>query len=359
MQNYYQILGVSVSATEAEIKTAFKKLAMQFHPDRNPGSKFHEDHYKTITQAYENLIDSEKRTIYDLKLVFGMMDEPSRPNPPRQGPTTAPPPHVYRGAQTGRTQSRQGEPTSNKTQTVKDQGFSNFQKVGNVVLVVAALIMLGLWLHSLRSRYSAEQAISTGNYDIALSYDSTNAMALFVLGMQKAKQNDNTAAIDYLSKAITNSANPDVRMLYERGKLYFNDKNYPLAYPDFIAVSKIEPKFDTIWLKLGDIAMLHLKDYDKAQEFYSSGLELNSNFYECYLGKGVAYYNSGNVDAGMEALNSATYVNKLRPESYYFRAYCKLAKNNTDGACTDFKLSYDLGYKKAQAAFDSLCTQTN
>lgn len=358
MQNYYQILGVSVSATEAEIKTAFKKLAMQFHPDRNPGSKFHEEHYKTITQAYENLIDSEKRTIYDLKLVFGMMDEP-KTTAPRPGPTTAPPPHVYRGAQAGRAQYRQSEANSRPSETIKDQGFSNFQKVGNIVLVVAALIMLGLWLYSLRSRYSAEQAISTGNYDIALSYDSTNSMALFVLGMQKAKLNDNATAITYLSKAIYHSPNPDVRMFYERGKLYFKSKDYPQAYSDFMAVSKIEPKFDTVWLKLGDIAMLHLKDYDKAQEFYSNGLELNSNFYECYLGKGVAYYNSGNMDASLEALNSASYISKLRPETYYFRAYCKLAKKNTDGACSDFKLSYDLGYQKAQVAFDSLCTQTN
>ena len=64
-RDYYKILGVERKATEAEIKTAFRKLALQYHPDRNPGNKQAEEKFKEINEAYEVLSDSEKRGRYD------------------------------------------------------------------------------------------------------------------------------------------------------------------------------------------------------------------------------------------------------------------------------------------------------
>lgn len=64
-QDFYSILGVAKSATEAEIKAAYRKLAMQYHPDRNPGNKEAEEKFKQITEAYEVLSSAEKRKQYD------------------------------------------------------------------------------------------------------------------------------------------------------------------------------------------------------------------------------------------------------------------------------------------------------
>ncbi len=64
-KDYYKILGVSRTASAEEIKKAYRKLAMKYHPDRNPGSKEAEDKFKDLNEANEVLSDKEKRSRYD------------------------------------------------------------------------------------------------------------------------------------------------------------------------------------------------------------------------------------------------------------------------------------------------------
>ena len=64
-RDYYEVLGVAKSATEAELKSAFRKAAMQWHPDKNPGDKSAEVKFKEINEAYQCLSDGQKRAAYD------------------------------------------------------------------------------------------------------------------------------------------------------------------------------------------------------------------------------------------------------------------------------------------------------
>ena len=65
-KDYYRILGVSREASPEEIKKAFRQLALQCHPDRNPGNQNAEERFKEVSEAYGVLIDPEKRQRYDL-----------------------------------------------------------------------------------------------------------------------------------------------------------------------------------------------------------------------------------------------------------------------------------------------------
>lgn len=64
-KNYYDILGISKSASNAEIKKAYKKKAMEYHPDRNKDNKNAEAKFKEINEAYQVLGDTEKKKNYD------------------------------------------------------------------------------------------------------------------------------------------------------------------------------------------------------------------------------------------------------------------------------------------------------
>src|ERR1700744_6369897 len=64
-QDYYATLGVARDASGEDLKRAYRKLAMQFHPDRNPGDKKAEARFKDVNEAYDILKDDQKRSAYD------------------------------------------------------------------------------------------------------------------------------------------------------------------------------------------------------------------------------------------------------------------------------------------------------
>src|SRR5207244_21251 len=64
-RDFYETLGVKRNASEDEIKKAYRKLARQYHPDRNPGDKQAESHFKEVQEAYDILSDKDKRAQYD------------------------------------------------------------------------------------------------------------------------------------------------------------------------------------------------------------------------------------------------------------------------------------------------------
>ena len=65
MSDYYKLLNLPRDADTEQIKKAYRKLALKYHPDRNRGSKEAEERFKEVTQAYEVLRDPDKRATYD------------------------------------------------------------------------------------------------------------------------------------------------------------------------------------------------------------------------------------------------------------------------------------------------------
>lgn len=81
-KDFYELLGVHRNASEADLKRAFRRLAVQYHPDKNPGDKASEEKFKEVSHAYEVLSDPEKRAYYDQ---FGVAPGAGGPGGPGAG----------------------------------------------------------------------------------------------------------------------------------------------------------------------------------------------------------------------------------------------------------------------------------
>lgn len=80
MSNLYRILGVSETASEEEIKKAYKTLSKRYHPDANPGNREAEAHFREISAAYAVLQNPQKRQEYDKGQFFGFRPKTGKPD---------------------------------------------------------------------------------------------------------------------------------------------------------------------------------------------------------------------------------------------------------------------------------------
>jgi len=87
--DYYETLEISENATADEIKRAYRRLAMKFHPDKNPGNKEAETKFKQIAEAYEILNDSDLKAQYDSDEHF-LVKNPNRPEAMKRKTKTSP-----------------------------------------------------------------------------------------------------------------------------------------------------------------------------------------------------------------------------------------------------------------------------
>ena len=165
MSTFYDILGIKKTATEEEIKRAFRKLAVQYHPDKNPGNLHAEEKFKSINQAYQILSDPIKKRAYDQRLEyieFSIRNQAAR-RQQRNTATNYSSRHqttytkTYTSYNPGYAQRRRRKTASSQKRTTKEDDQRFFKQLGLFFGVFAAIILFAFYNGIKEVEYQKEE----------------------------------------------------------------------------------------------------------------------------------------------------------------------------------------------------------
>jgi curved DNA-binding protein CbpA len=142
-KNYYIILGVKNTASSEEIKQAFRKLAKQYHPDKNHGKNSAEELFKEVQEAYAVLSDYEKRKKYDLKFAYANTYQiKNKSHAPYTG-------NAYQYAQQqAQRERRYRQPEQHQKEMVREHKSGTDPYLFIISIVVAILLLLFIVFYS-------------------------------------------------------------------------------------------------------------------------------------------------------------------------------------------------------------------
>jgi curved DNA-binding protein CbpA len=221
MVNYYEILGVSMSATLQEIKVAYKKMAIIFHPDKNPNNKNADEKFKLINEAYQTLSKPQKASVYRQKLDYHLFQQKNQAKPNSRN---------YETFQTQRATSglpeidfsNLGKYYYEPITTPRKKNFFNHYFLGICLFVIigSVCLLLGIFMNKFAAQNCYEKAqfcYQNNDYIPALQQ------------LNQALEFDNRFAEAYLL----------------RGEIYFTLHKFESALPNFnyaIQYSKVTSK---------------------------------------------------------------------------------------------------------------------
>ena len=373
-------------AEEAEIKSAYKRLAMQYHPDRNNGSKFHEEHFKKIVEAYQVLSHKESRDNYDLKLFYSSLNTyasrsatpPRQPAPSNPDPAARPPGGPYGAGSYGhRPAGGPGKPRyggdgkphyggegrpgyaarqKNYRPAPRTKSRFNLHTVSLGLLFAASMILLAAWADQIARRHKAEQLCAGGEYTFALLEDSTCAEAWLGRAKYRLMETGNTeAALSDLDHAVLHAEEPMPYAYKLRGIAHLNQQKWEEAVSDFEAQSLLEPNNDTALYYAADLRLYRLNDTKAALLLFDKVLAINKNYYSAWFGKGYAELKLERYSESKRSFTAALSINDSRSDLHYYRAYAGLGLADTLSACADWDQALTMGFEQAKIPYDEIC----
>ncbi len=352
--NYYEILGVEKNAGLRDIKKAYHKLALRYHPDRNPGLPGADQKFIEISTAYQILSDPVERARYDKSLEEGSLEQfmeywedlQAKRRPP-------PPPAYYRRRFTHVVYSRK----------------TKFMGALIVLAIVFVAISIPLLLLRTASRQNyLEARILYGRklyFEALQKYDRSitemgwkNPEACAFAGYILTWNLKNPAeAIKYLKKGLRYHPNDSVASVihYLMGINYIKMNNKKAAYGE---LSKVYPNSnfaDSAAYRSGLILCLEQQDYRASLKIFRNLLYKNKNFDDARYFKAYCLQKTGYHREAIEELNYLLKRNYEPGAVYYHRARSEIKLKQTEAACLDLKKAMEFGVEEARELYVLHC----
>jgi curved DNA-binding protein CbpA len=364
--NYYQILGLNTSASQDEIKAAFKKLAKEFHPDKHHGSDaYYENQFKKINSAYQTLSNPDKKYLYDLKLKYRASEVSSASFRTRTAASSLKRDHEQRKAK-----SAAAHKAKLKREKERKQKLRIYILSGTGLII---FLVISLFFYHYMNHYSAELSIQKGMeaekqkdynaalelYSQALEYDDEYAEAYKRRADIKLNiySNYRSALPDY-TKAIKYNRQEQWSTFFARAKCCSKLAMYQNAIQDLESAIRLNPKNDSLYFYRAEINAFVLKNYDEAIIDYNLIISKNPFFFEARYGRSLANMASHQYSKAINDLDYLIYTDSENKGKYFlWRGFSKVSAGDTSSACSDWEISLHMGIQGSQEQIDKYCSK--
>ncbi|SIT89601.1 J domain-containing protein [Pontibacter indicus] len=361
--NLYSILGVDPTATAQEIKLAYKRLALKYHPDRNPDNARAEELFKVVNDAYQTLSDPGKRARYDMRLQYLREQRQAiRQHQPyhnaRYRQTRPPAPVSERHYQN--IPRREGRRFVRKDLYIT-LGFFAFMFVFSVLLKSTMDYITG------EDRYkTALSYIEHGKYSSAHSlltdaiyFRPKHADAYLTRASISMNVYENyRSAVEDLNQVIALQDRPSAEVFMMRGKSLAKLEKYMEAERDFGIALTLDSTLHTAQLDRGEVRLFYLQKYEPAIADFTSFLRYTSkgeSWANALTFRGFGYYKTGNYAASEADYRQVLQADNANGRVYYLLGRTELEQAQPDSACAHFNEAYRLGYSAAVLELRANC----
>ncbi len=358
MKNYYEILGLPNFATIPEAKKAFKSLAMQYHPDKNPDNPAAEEQFKLINEAHRILTNEQAKANYDSLLASGYNHE-NIADLARQT-------DEYRQKQQQKYTAYQDFVRRNAP---KDYHVTNTQGVILAFLVVFYALSfannlvngyarLQYWF-ALQSYEQKQYKQTVAHLEKSIHADETFEKSAALLGKLKLEKFANyDVAVENLNLAIRHAEKYNPLYHYQRGLAYCHLAKPKEAATDFERLLRQFPDSLALKQQIATHYYYVLRSDTLATALYKEILKKDSTQQDALLNLGTIYYNHNNFQLAQNYFTTIIRQNKPTAEVWAKRSLCLLALQNAPAACQDWLQAKKLQPELTNPTLDFFCVDT-
>lgn len=356
--DYYQILGVDRSASEKDIKLAYRKLAKKYHPDKNLGNKEAEDKFKQITEAYNVLSNASHKAIYEFS--------DNSPNQPWVNTFTFED-HLNNSQNS---KNKSGTFSYYKSDTSRKSSKKTKILAGSTIFIVVLILgLIGYTMVNYSSRYyygvgiehynEKKYSAALDNLESSLTLFGTNNTAAFLLigKILTHQYHDYNRAIYYIDKGLAIAGNNNIKaeLYYLKGKCLKNQKKFRSAYVNYKLAAVMDLRLDSLYHDLAELNCFVFKNYEDAIKYFNTLMNINPSFSDGYLGRAFSYQKIGEHQKAVTDLKHYIKDDTNNGTAFYLKGISEVALNHPKTACSDFQKAVNLNIKGASQLMSRHC----
>ncbi|WP_133271200.1 J domain-containing protein [Hymenobacter radiodurans] len=377
-QNHYQVLGVGATASAHDIKAAYKRLAIQYHPDKHGGSTRYEEQFKAVNAAYRVLSDAGRRAVYDhqLRRAAQALEAQRQQQAYRHqgqrvyGVPMPPPPAPMRTRTPAGSAERHYRPIPKRRKFTRRDYLLTAGFIGLFVLFIFSVKVtmdhvtaVGNYDDGLRAYAEGEWSTAHSFFSEALHFKPNYTEALrrraeiteLVYHQPAVAQNDYRAA-------LPNTTHPTDRafILHRLGR-YEARQQQPIVADQLLTQAvTLDSTRAGAWILRGEIRLLTKRQFRLAIRDLSTGLRQRTvagrapTLYALTL-RGLAYYRLGDYGRAQQDYQLVAKANPTNGQVHYLLGRVAQRQGQQEEACAAFTQALRLGYSFASAAQKQSC----